>query len=137
MGKPDQLIIVSEILGGNPSEDAEGAYLDVRGTDKRVTRIAMRQRDLQLMEFAFGDLRGLTAQARKKAGKDDGLVEVTVQTVDRLKVNPDFARGQIAIELVHMNTRSTHISLTLPQIEDLQRLIDGAKADLAAHQKPN
>jgi hypothetical protein len=137
MSNPDQLVMVSAILGGNATEEGEAAYLDVRGPDNRVTRIALRHNHLQMMEFAFGDLRGLTAQERKKAGKDEGLVEVTALTVRDLRAKPDLANDQIALELVHENTRSTHVLLTVPQTEELQRRIDAAKSDLSAYRKPN
>jgi hypothetical protein len=115
----------------------EAAQLDVEGADGKVTWIAAKIQDLQALEDAFADLRGLAIVQRRQAGAGTGIEEVRSRTVLDLQARADIANGVVVLQLDHEHARSTYVSLSVDQIEELERLLMSAKSELAAHRRPN
>ena len=137
IAKPDILLMIKTVLGGSPVKQGEAAQLDVEGADGKVTRIATRFQDLQMLEDAFADLRGLAIEQRRLAGAGTGIEEVRSRTVLDLQARADIANGAVVMQFDHGHARSTYVSLSVDQIEELERRLQSAKSELAAHGRPN
>ena len=83
----------------------------------RVTRIAARFQDLQVLQDAFADLRGLAIVQRRQAGTGTGIEEVRSRTVLDLQARADIANGAVVMQLDHEHARSTYVPLSVDQIE--------------------
>lgn len=137
MSKPDQLLMITDIKGGNTVENGQAAYLDVEDQHQSLVRLAVKQIDLRKLEIAFADLDFRASQQRQLSHSGMHLEEVSAQGVLDLKANPDVASGGIVLVMTHQNRRSTHILLNPDQIDELARRLDAAKHQLLNQKNPN
>lgn len=138
MSSVDQLVMVASIKGGSSVRQGDAAFLDIADNTGRIIRLAVQYLDLPKLESAFGELQAMVATERQQAGKDVGIETVTALTIANIVARADPSNGAVVLQFVHEgSSRSSYVTLTLDQCDELARRLDAAKADLAAYRSPN